>query len=52
MDVCVLKNQLQLAEYLLRNNSKWTIDYLKIEIGQKINDKSIVEEYYQKRDRA
>ena len=47
---CVrVEKPIQLAEYLLRNNSKWTIDYMKIEIGQKVNDKSIVEEYYRKR---
>jgi murein L,D-transpeptidase YcbB/YkuD len=47
---CVrVEKPIQLAEYLLRNNSKWTIDYLKIEIGQKVNDKSIVDEYYRKR---
>ena len=36
---CVrVEKPLQLAEYFLQDNSKWTIDYLKIEIGQKVND--------------
>lgn len=39
-----------LAEYLLKNNSKWILDYLKIEIGQKINDQNIIAEYNQKRN--
>ncbi len=47
---CVrVEKPLQLAEYLLDNNSKWNIDYLKIEIGTRVNDKSIVEEFKQKR---
>jgi murein L,D-transpeptidase YcbB/YkuD len=48
---CVrVEKPLQLAEYFLQDNSKWTIDYLKIEIGQKVSDKSIVEEFYRKRN--
>lgn len=44
-----VEKPLQLAEYILNNNSNWTIDYLKIEIGSKVNDKSIIEEFKQKR---
>jgi murein L,D-transpeptidase YcbB/YkuD len=47
---CVrVEKPLNLAEYLLTDNSKWTIDYLKIEVGSKVNNKSIIEEFYQKR---
>lgn len=48
---CVrVEKPLHLAEFLLRNHPKWNIDYLKIEIGQKVNDKTIVSEYWKKRD--
>jgi L,D-transpeptidase YcbB len=47
---CVrVEKPLKLAEYILANNSKWTIDYLKIEIGSKVDDKAIMEEFRQKR---
>ncbi|RKY94601.1 MAG: hypothetical protein DRQ13_08040, partial [Ignavibacteriae bacterium] len=47
---CVrVEKPLQLAEFILRDHSKWNIDYLKTEIGQRVDDKSIVSEYYQKR---
>ena len=47
---CVrVEKPLQLAEYLLNNNSNWNIDFLKIEIGSKVSDNSIVEEFMQKR---
>jgi murein L,D-transpeptidase YcbB/YkuD len=47
---CVrVEKPLKLAEYILNNNSNWTIDYLKIEIGSKVNDKSIIEEFKHKR---
>lgn len=44
-----VEKPLVLSEYLLNNHSKWNIDYLKIEIGQKVSDKSIISEYYRKR---
>jgi L,D-transpeptidase YcbB len=48
---CVrVEKPLPLAEFLLRNHPKWNIDFLKIEIGQKVEDKSIVSEYYKKRE--
>ena len=37
------------AEYLLANNSRWTPDYIKIEIGQKVDDQNIVAEFNSKR---
>ena len=47
---CVrVEKPLPIAEFLLRNHPQWNIDYLKIEIGQKVEDKSIVSEYYKKR---
>lgn len=39
-----------LSEYLLKNHSKWNIDYLKIETGQQVSDKTVVSEYYKKRE--
>ncbi len=48
---CVrVEEPLQFAEYLLTNNSRWTTDYIKIEIGQKVDDKNVVNEFYSKRD--
>lgn len=48
---CVrVEKPLPLAEFLLRNHPKWNIDFLKIEIGQKVEDKSVVSEYYRKRE--
>ncbi len=38
-----------LAEYLLENNSPWTLDYIKIEVGQKVDDKNIITEFNNKR---
>lgn len=47
---CVrVEKPFKLAEYLLANNSSWTIDFLKIEIGLKISDIKIIEEFKQKR---
>jgi len=47
---CVrVEKPLQLAEFILRDHSKWNIDYLKIEIGKRVDDKSKIKEYNQKR---
>ncbi len=47
---CVrVEKPLQLAEFFLNHNSKWNLDYLKIEIGQKVNDPSIVAAFQTKR---
>lgn len=45
-----VEKPMQLAEYFLKNNSKWILDYLKIEIGQKVSDQNIIAEYNQKRN--
>jgi murein L,D-transpeptidase YcbB/YkuD len=45
-----VEKPLMFADYILKNNSKWNIDYLKIEIGQKIDDKLKISEYYKKRN--
>lgn len=37
------------AEYLLTNNSRWTTDYIKIEVGQKVDDQNKVDEFNSKR---
>lgn len=48
---CVrVEKPLPLAEFLLKGHPKWNIDYLKIEIGQKVDNKSAVSEYAKKRD--
>ena len=39
----------QLAEFLLRNNSKWNLDYIKIETGFASPDNTKIAEYKQKR---
>ena len=44
-----VEKPMQLAEYFLNHNSKWTLDYLKIEIGQKVNNQTTIEEYKNKR---
>ncbi len=47
---CVrVEKPLQLAEFVLKDHSKWNLDYLKIETGQKVESKEVVSEYYQKR---
>ncbi len=47
---CVrVEKPLPLAEFLLRNHPKWNIDFLKLEIGQKVEDKAIQAEYYKQR---
>ena len=48
---CVRVEQpIPLAEFLLRNHPKWNIDFLKIEIGMKVDNDSIVENYTAKRE--
>ena len=48
---CVrVENPFQLAEFLLKNNSKWTLDYIKIETGFAMPDKTKVEEFKQVRN--
>src|SRR5690606_32119232 len=48
---CVrVEKPMQLAEYLLYNNSKWNLDFLKIEIGLKVDDTTIKNEYAKVRD--
>ena len=44
-----VEKPLMFADFLLKNNSEWNIDYLKIEIGQKADDKLMISEYYKKR---
>lgn len=45
---CVrVEKPFQLAEFLLRNNSKWNLDYIKIETGFAIQDKTKVAAYNQ-----
>lgn len=39
-----------LADYLLKNNSNWLLDYIKIEIGQKVDDETILNEFKSKRN--
>jgi murein L,D-transpeptidase YcbB/YkuD len=47
---CVrVEKPLQLAEFILRDHSKWNIDYLKIEIGKRVDDRSKIMEYNNKR---
>jgi murein L,D-transpeptidase YcbB/YkuD len=40
-----VEKPIQLAEYLLKDNSRWMLDYLKIEIGQKVDDQNIISDY-------
>jgi L,D-transpeptidase YcbB len=48
---CVrVEKPFQLAEFLLKNNSKWTLDYIKIETGFAMPDKTKVEEFKQVRN--
>jgi len=48
---CVRVEQpIPIAEFLLKNNSKWNIDFLKIEIGMKVDNDTIVREYAAKRE--
>ena len=45
-----LEKPLMFAEYILKDNSNWNMDYVKIEIGQKPDDQSKISEYNQKRN--
>jgi L,D-transpeptidase YcbB len=45
-----VEKPIQLADYLLKDNSKWILDYLKIEIGQKVDDQNIIANFKQKRN--
>lgn len=48
---CVrVENPMPLAEFLLRDHPKWNIDFLKIEIGLKVENKEAVQEYSKKRE--
>ena len=48
---CVrVEKPIPLAEFLLNNHPKWNIDFLKIEIGQKVEDKSKISQYYKMRN--
>jgi murein L,D-transpeptidase YcbB/YkuD len=48
---CVRVEQpIPLAEFLLKDHSKWNIDFLKIEIGMTVDDKSKISEYENKRE--
>jgi murein L,D-transpeptidase YcbB/YkuD len=47
---CVrVEKPMVLAEYLLKNQTKWNIDFLKLEIGQKVDNKTAILEYEEKR---
>lgn len=48
---CVrIEKPMKLAEYLLSNNSNWNLDFLKIEIGQKVDDPAAKNEFARVRD--
>ncbi|HQI41147.1 MAG: hypothetical protein B6D44_09450 [Ignavibacteriales bacterium UTCHB2] len=48
---CVrVEKPMQLADYLLKDNSKWNLDFLKIEIGQKVDDPEIKSKFASLRD--
>jgi murein L,D-transpeptidase YcbB/YkuD len=43
---CVrVEKPMPLAEFLLKGHPKWNMDFLKIEIGQRVEDKSKISEY-------
>ncbi|HSL88902.1 MAG TPA: L,D-transpeptidase family protein [Ignavibacteriaceae bacterium] len=47
---CVrVEKPIMLAEYLLRGHSKWNVDFLKLEIGQRVDDRAVQAEYQRKR---
>ena len=45
-----VEKPLTFAEYILKDNSNWNIDFVKIEIGQNPDDQSKISEYTQKRN--
>jgi murein L,D-transpeptidase YcbB/YkuD len=45
-----VEKPLLLADYILKGHTKWNIDYLKIETGHKVDDKTKVAEYQKKRE--
>lgn len=45
-----VEKPLPLAEFLLKGHPKWNMDFLKIEIGKKVDNKSAVIEYAKKRE--
>ena len=45
-----VENPIPLAEFLLRDHPKWNIDFLKIEIGLRVDNKEVVKEYEEKRE--
>jgi murein L,D-transpeptidase YcbB/YkuD len=48
---CVrVENPMPLAEFLLRDHPKWNIDFLKIEIGLKVDNKEAITDYERKRE--
>ncbi|MFZ2863720.1 MAG: L,D-transpeptidase family protein, partial [Ignavibacteriaceae bacterium] len=48
---CVrIEKPMKLAEYLLSNNSNWNLDFLKIEIGQRVDDPAAKNEFARVRD--
>ena len=48
---CVrVENPMPLAEFLLRDHPKWNLDFLKIEIGLKVENNEVVSEYAKKRE--
>lgn len=46
-----VENPMPLAEFLLKDHTKWNIDFLKIEIGQMVEDKSKIVEYKKMRNK-
>lgn len=47
---CVrVEKPIMLAEYLLKEHSKWNVDFLKLEIGQRVDDRSVQAEFQRKR---
>lgn len=45
-----LESPLELVEEILKDNSEWNIDYVKIEIGYKVKNRQILNDYLKKRE--